>query len=378
MKKAVVAVIFEGGNPASRAEELVTEFRKAIVRDNIIRLRGIEEIARIILLTNYRDLARHAVRLGAHVILSPGPDSFHFGHSLAHVVKTCNAEAVLYLGGAAGSLLTLEEIQGMVDTIAHGEGCVTSNNFFSSDVVGFTPAQVIGLVNPPKSDNELASILVREGGLAYIPTGDSVGMSFDVDTPIDAAILSVHPDAGTNVKECVARLGLDTSRVEAARDKLLIPYTEVAVIGRISPACALYINRNSRVRLRLFSEERGMKALGREARGEVASLLGYFMAEVGPEAFFDYLARVVDLAFIDTRVIFAHFGLNATRQDRFNSDLGNIAEIKDPLIRRITGAASGCGIPVLLGGHSLVAGGIRALIDAGRRLLGMAAEQRPE
>ncbi|MDP3058696.1 MAG: hypothetical protein Q8N36_04500, partial [bacterium] len=115
--------------------------------------------------------------------------------------------------------------------------------------------------------------------------------------------------------------------------------------------------------LRVFSEERGMKSLGRESKGQVVSLLGHFLAEVGPEKFFQYISNICDVAFIDTRVLFGHFKLHLSEGERFASDLGLVEEIKNSWLLEFTQAAKLASIPVILGGHSLVTGGMWAILD---------------
>jgi len=109
-----------------------------------------------------------------------------------------------------------------------------------------------------------------------------------------------------------------------------------------------------------------MEAAGAE-RGQARSLLAYHVQAVGLARFFEELATLGDAAFIDTRVLLAHLGLRPSRADRFLSDLGRAAEIKDAFLRDFTEAAARAAIPVLLGGHSLVSGGLMALIEVAWR-----------
>lgn len=106
-----------------------------------------------------------------------------------------------------------------------------------------------------------------------------------------------------------------------------------------------------------------MKALGREERGEVTSLMGYFLEEVGPEKFIDYIEKIARCAFLDTRVLMAHFRMNLTPEERFLSDLGMWEELSNPLMSDFTRAVMGSEIPVLCGGHSLVLGALWALVE---------------
>lgn len=120
-----------------------------------------------------------------------------------------------------------------------------------------------------------------------------------------------------------------------------------------------------------------MVASERAERGEVRSLVERVLAILGPERFFDELGQVVDAAIIDSRVLMAASGHYPGDADRFASDLYLVDEIADPWVRAFTSAAAGAPIPVLLGGHGVVAGGLYALADivAARRRAGRATDQ---
>jgi hypothetical protein len=104
-----------------------------------------------------------------------------------------------------------------------------------------------------------------------------------------------------------------------------------------------------------------MEADGRGENGAARSLLGFYFDAVGPQRFFETLAELGDAAFSDTRVLLAHRRVSASRADRFASDLGDAEAISEPFLREFTRAAADAAIPVLLGGHSLMSGGLMAL-----------------
>jgi hypothetical protein len=137
---------------------------------------------------------------------------------------------------------------------------------------------------------------------------------------------------------------------------------EVVVAGRISSATWARLEATTLARVRVFSEERGMKADARE--GVARSLLGFYLDAVGPDGLFAALGRLADSAFVDSRVLFAHLGLTLSTEDRFQSDLGNWQRVRNPLAAQFTRAACVAPLPVVLGGHSLVSGGLWALVDA--------------
>ena len=101
-----------------------------------------------------------------------------------------------------------------------------------------------------------------------------------------------------------------------------------------------------------------MRASGRQERGEVRSLLADCLETVGTEGFFDEMANLANGLLLDSR------GLWPSKHDRFNSDLHCWEEIENPFLRRFTQAAAQAQIPVVLGGHSVVAGGLMALVES--------------
>ncbi len=60
-------------------------------------------------------------------------------------------------------------------------------------------------------------------------------------------------------------------------------------------------------------------------------------------------------------MLLAHKRISASREDRFLSDQGAADAISEPFLRVFTRSALGATITVLLGGHSLMSGGLMAL-----------------
>ena len=112
---------------------------------------------------------------------------------------------------------------------------------------------------------------------------------------------------------------------------------------------------------RLFVEERGMVAFGRDTAGEVRSLIGHLYQQVGSRQFFRVIGDLADAVFFDSRVLFQHLGLNLTPADRFASDLGDVDTIANEVAKDFTRAAIEAHVPVILGGHGVVAGSLWAL-----------------
>jgi len=359
----VDVVIFEGSAAQSPVEEMLVKVRHGALKDNLDKFISMPEIKRIILVTNQPDLAALARLPKVTVEMNDlEPPAFHFGRQLLDVIERHHIETILCMGGAAVPLLRQDELVQICLQILAKSGRYVTNNVQSADIIAFRPAGILKEFDPVISDNALALLLRYDARFEQVLMPVTVGTQFDIDTPTDLLMLAASPFGGSHLRKALAELALETSIIDRAKKVLCGNYEEVALIGRVgAPAIAL-MNQNFKVRLRVFSEERGMKALGRLERNEVVSLLGYWLEEIGPERFFSYLAQTVAAAFIDTRVLFAHFKNDISDADRFYSDLFLSEQIQDPFVREFTQAAKACPIPVVLGGHSLVSGCIHLLV----------------
>lgn len=299
-----------------------------------------------------------------HPPLVPFPpfSSFHFGHALLQVVNELGLSRVVVMGGAAAPLITPADLEAIARRLREADAGVWANNIYSADVIAFTPAQSLQRIHLPDSDNQLPWRLHEQAGLPLKRLPRTLGLTFDVDTPADLWILGLHPQGGPRVKAFLQgdrRL----QRLRQARAVLLDRRSEAFIAGRVSGRQHRFLDERTRCRLRVFSEQRGMKALGLEARGEVTSLLGFWLEQAGPEAFFESLAQCCSAAFIDSRPLLAHRGRRVPADQRIASDLGEWERVEDPLVRRFTRAAWEAPFPAILGGHSLVTGGLWALLD---------------
>lgn len=355
-------LIFVGGFHGSEAEEMVGRAHQAIALDTIEKALATQAFKEIILAIDSPELARKAAAYPVHVELDTG--TFHFGQTLRNLIRKYRITKPFYIGGGSGPLLTIEELRGAAQSIARAENAVIANNIYSADFFAFTPGTAIERIEPALIDNNIPWLLKHQAGLSDIPLARSAGTQLDVDTPTDLMVLQIHPLVGRHTMEYIRTLNLDLTRMRKAMRLFTDPLAEVIVAGRVGSYVWAHLETDVACRLRVFSEERGMRASGREERGEVRSLLGYYLERVGPKRFFKTLAEMGQAALIDTRVIFHHLHLNLSAPDRFYSDLMQPENITNPVAREFTEAAMNAPIPVVLGGHSLVAGGLWALIDA--------------
>ncbi len=365
MNSSVTLVIFEGGIVASELEETFRRVRKAVVMDQIAKAQQ-AGFTRIVLLTSYKDLSQEVLcRFPIEVEYRPeASEEFHFGENLRNIIRDKQLANVLYMGGAAAPLISSEELSYIRILLEQHKGVVTANNYYSADMVGFNPAVAIEDINLPPIDNMLPSIIVQQGGLKFIPLKRTLGIQFDLDTPAELVVLASHPRVGVNTKATLLDSNLDVTVCNRIKQVLKNPQADLVVFGRVNSQIFKLLDELTKCRIRLYSEERGLKSLGRDKRGEVKSLIAEAVRVLGYNDFFKFLAQISNGAILDTRIIFSHLNWDLSQSDRFYSDLGKIDKITHPGLKEFTKAGYEADIPIMFGGHSLVTGGLWALIEA--------------
>jgi len=348
-------VVFLGGLRGSPVEEMVAAARRATALDSVEAALSSGAFTGAVLVTD--DASFEANVPGLALDIDPGP--FHFGSRLARVVRGHNLGAVVYMGGGSVPLFGPADFAGVAKAL--GAGIVT-NNAFSSDLVAFSVTDAaLAALETLDRDNGLARALQERTGLALAELPRTVATQMDIDGPSDLAILALTEEGGARLQAHFTTHALDQRRYERALPLFTDREAQIVVAGRAGSHSWQYLERETACRVRLFAEERGLEAEGRAQTSAARSLLGFFIETAGITRFFDVLPELGDAAFIDTRVLLAHMRIEASRQDRFLSDLGVWSEVRDSFLRDFTHAAAEARIPVLLGGHSLMSGGLMAL-----------------
>jgi 2-phospho-L-lactate guanylyltransferase (CobY/MobA/RfbA family) len=339
---------------------MVAAARRAATLDSLERALSTGAFASGILVADSRD---GLTDLPSGVVVDLDAGAFHFGRRLAWVIDRYGLEKPLYFSGGSLPLLAAQEFVGIAHELGRQDSVVITNNLYSADLVAFSPGKALKKIKPPDSDNPLARLLAEQAGLSPRPLPRSVSSQFDIDSPSDLAILTLVGGAGPRLERLLDRWRLDVASYRRALAHFTDPTAQVLVAGRTGSQVWQYLEGETACRVRFFAEERGMQAEGRLQNGRARSLLGFYLAEVGVERFFATLAELADAAFLDTRVLLAHLGVEASRADRFLSDIGQHEAIEEPFLRGFTEAAGRAPIPVMLGGHSLVSGGLMALVE---------------
>jgi len=358
-------IVFYGRGGESEPERLVAGAQRASVRQLCADARDAGVFRRLVLATNDRALAQELGGGGADLLVVETGDTIVFGEQLRAIVGQLDSAAVVYVGGGSAPLLDIAGLRLLVAAIEQ-PGQVAANNALSSDWVGFRPADALARTAPILTDNDLAWRLHHDAGLARVPLDANLATTLDIDTPTDLALLRLAPGVPPLLRRYLDDAVPDFPALPAIEALLIDPYRTLIIAGRVNVGILAAVERQVSFLKRLFIEERGMRASGRQARGEVRTLLAVLLHEVGPERFFALLATLGDGLLFDTRPLFAQLAPDLSAADRFASDLLRPELIGNPLVRDFTAAARDAGIPILLGGHALVTGGLALLATRAR------------
>ncbi|MCC7448359.1 MAG: hypothetical protein IT324_13140 [Anaerolineae bacterium] len=367
----ISAVIMLGGGGDSPQEQLVLAAQRASTLDLIDTLQS-QDVARIVVAaptTNWLpgdlDIVRDEDRVD---------QPFHFGERLADLIERYELEPVMYFGGGSaplvdravsGMIMGLLERSGSPGAMSIPSHIVLTNNLHSSDWAAISRVdEALPIIRQANRDNALAWLLQDSGAYdVRVLAGVRPATSMDLDTPCDLALIAHHPDLRPYLREVVSDERLQRVPVERVIRAMSVEGNTVALIGRVSPLALQAINKAVRCWTRVVAEERGMVASGRLEQGKVRSLLTPWIKARGLAGFFDDLAGMADAAIFDSRVLFAAQGVYPDTADRSASDLFWRDPIREPWVPEFTAAAAEASIPVILGGHSVVAGGLYALVE---------------
>jgi hypothetical protein len=349
----------------------------------------------------------------AEVVAGP-PDGLSFGERLAAEMRARSGGAAAMLPGGAmppGGLIVLgsgsiplaraADLRRFVEVAAGTGGRALANNRYSADVVAVSRAGDLAELPPLPADNALPRWLEERAGVAVTDLRSRWRLGVDIDTPLDLVLLGLggslaDADATQNLHATAPLIG---ERLAALSDVLRNRRAELLVAGRVSAKTLRWLESGVACRVRALVEERGLRAASRLAQSGATtgsrpprSVLGELLDRDGPESLASTVATLADAAVIDTRVLLAHrYGASEAAlppevqragaaqrpaatsrtawpvpEDRFASDLLLPATIADPWLRALTESAIASDLPILLGGHTAVNGGLRLLAQRAR------------
>lgn len=331
------------------------------------------------------ELSQRLAGQGAAVRLIPreDPAEFHWGTWFTRAARVAldelgdQLDAVGWVGPGALALLADEALDTLLSPIA---GEVVANNRFSSDgfVVAGDLSAALGAIAGLGADNSAPRAL-EAAGFTVRDLATAPWTRFDVDTPLDLALLRLAtrlPGVRTLDPAITAFLegaqlpggqALMIPRVEEVLAVLRNRNAELVVAGRVPSSSFAYLEEQAACRVRLFVEERGMRAA---PANRPRSLLAEWVTDGGPASLVERLADLGNAVILDSRVIMAALVGSAdpavwpAPEERFASDFADPAPVSAEWLRELTTASAAASVPFVLGAHTLVSDGLRILTDA--------------
>ena len=308
------------------------------------------------------------------------------GGGAAGDARAGGAGGAVILGSGSIPLARAADLRRLVEVAAGPGGHALTNNRYSADVVAVSWAADLAELPPLPADKALPRWLGERAGVAVADLRSCWRLGVDIDTPLDLLILG---GAGRDLHGTAPLIG---ERLAALAEVLTNRRAELLVAGRVSATTLRWLESGVACRVRALVEERGLRAASKLAQSGATtgsrpprSVLGELLDRDGPESLARTVATLADAAVIDTRVLLAHrhgAGESAwpSAEDRFASDLLLPASIADAWLRALTASAAGPSPiaapavastspsdgPILLGGHTLVNGGLRLLAQRAR------------
>lgn len=332
------------------------------------------------------ELSQRLARQGAAVELIPADTSsgaFHWGTWYAAGARMAlddageRVDTVGWVGAGALALVGDDTLDALLSPTP---GEVVANNRFSADAfvvagdldVGLGTLAGLGADNGAPRALEGAGFTVRD--LSTAPWS-----RFDVDTPQDLALLRLATrlpgvrrldpavEAFLEGVQLPGGRPLAVPRIEDVLDVLRSRNAELVVTGRVPAASFAYLEEHAACRVRLFAEERGMRAA---PANRPRSLLADWVTELGAASLVERLSDLGNAAIIDSRVVMAALvgssdaAMWPSAEDRFASDFADPGRVETEWLRELATAAAAASVPIVLGAHTLVSDGLRILTDA--------------
>jgi hypothetical protein len=314
------------------------------------------------------------------VLVAPGTprEDLSWGRMLAGLVAAERIRGLVVLGSGAAVRLRLDDARRLVAAASSPGRHAATNNRYSSDMCAVSDAAPLADLPPLPGDNALPRWLEESAGFEVDQLPGRARLAFDLDSPLDLAILAASGAAFPRPLRALAHEhGLTVPRLDDLRAVTANPRRELLVFGRSPSRTMAWLERNVPCRVRFLAEERGLRASTPLALGAIATLparqrppratLGRLLETHGPGALGEIVRDLADGAVIDSRVLLAdHLGPEEdawpAAEDRFASDLLRADAVEDRWLRAVTASAAASPMPILLGGHTLVGPGLPLLL----------------
>jgi len=352
-----MALVFHAPVGSTMPERIVEEARRASTRGlcALLRACGVTPIV-----VTSPEVARAGVfDVETRTPMVSADEPFHFGREVQRLIVDLGIESFLYFGSGSGGLLSEAELHDLAEFARTQRGAAVFNNFYSCDFAAFPEAQALLRFALPAADNPLG-FAVADAGIRCLSMPRSASTQFDIDTPSDVYELARTDRGNPELRRFLRGRTWDHPSLDSALAVLTDRSALTVLVGRVNPTTWSQFEREVACRTSALAEGRGMRA----AASRHVPWLRQTIAEGGAAQFFRRLEEAADAAWIDTRPLLPSDESLPPPSTRFASDLFRLDEVDDPVWRNFTEAALQCRIPVVLGGHSLVSGGLYLAAEA--------------
>lgn len=358
MDKDPTLIILHGGHGTGEAELLMAEAKIEVARENTLHALA-AGFSRVVISTDTPD---YFIGLGDSVSIAPNhkKGKIDFQNLVYSLIEGFSITLPVLMGSGAAPLLGIQGFKEIIRKFEATAPFVITNNFFSSDLVGWQPIDAFKKIGDVERDNNLPRLLRDNADCTPLILSKSLSTQFDLDTPADLCVLTLWEKTSKVLREQTQQKNLlPLKQYRTAMQAFCNSEAEVAILGRVGSNVWKYLEQETACRIRIISEERGLAAADRQAR----SIAGYLLEEVGPTRFIQMIETLGDVIIIDTRVLIEHLNLKTTREERFQSDLMAYQKLGSSLLGKLTEAAVKSKKPILFGGHNLVSNGLIGLSE---------------
>ncbi|GEM_PF-1563736 len=345
----------------SYPESLLNEALIANTLDLLQITKDVPMVDLQVLLTNSKKLIEKTTQDFPAVEIERTEDDFHFGTHLLKIIEAYHIENLVYFGGGSGVLLDAEDANGIINLIVKNDNISVSNNFYSTDFFGVSPASKLLHSSLPEKDNRLGWVS-RDAGFQPKELVRSAKTQIDMDSPGDLISLKLAKTGHQRLDHYLSSLKMNDSTIREILPQLTDSTCRLIIAGRIGASTWSYLEKNAACHIDLYSEGRGSYATRKNGEN-IPSLLGNVFEKRGAYGGLKALLGRGTALILDTRLIFNYKGSWPTRRERFWSDLLYPSKLKTGYLKDLTETSINYPKPIVLGGHSLTSGVLYHLAD---------------
>ena len=237
-------IIFHGGLGSGQAERILATARTAAAR-NTARV-AVEAGFECVIFATDSPSAFAGMPPAMRVDADTAGQPFDFAQRLRSVVARFGLERPAVIGSGALPLMAVSDFRLIAEPLESHENAFVTNNFFSSDLCAWTPGSAIEKAGNFSRDNLLPRRLRDNCGLTPVILPRTTATQFDLDTPVDLAVLGLQESLSAELVQAVAPVTKLEQRLRSVMPVLCDRQGHLVVAGRVGSAAWQYMERHFR------------------------------------------------------------------------------------------------------------------------------------